>query len=79
MDTIFNRTDADVIASLDAEARGIYAPETIDAGDVDDAENIKRALNERLQLARKYDVPEYIDECARLLEKLAYYRKHARG
>ena len=73
-----SQSDADVIASLDDEYGYIARYETETAAFVDTYETVKQALNERLMLAQKYDIPEYREECARLLEKLHALRHAGR-
>lgn len=41
----------------------------------DSIDNVKRELNRKLMLAKKYGYDEYADELARLLEKLDVFRK----
>ena len=42
---------------------------------IDNVETVKRELNRKLALAKKYGYDEYADELAYLLEKLDTFRK----
>ena len=68
-------TDADILASIDMEGADV---ETFDA-DVDASEsiaNVRKELDRKLILARKYGFDEYADDIIDMLAKLDALRRY---
>ena len=73
MANLFRTTYADAVASMDSETAYIFSEN--DADDVTGVQTVKRELNRKMELARKYGYDEYADELAYLLEKLDAFRR----